>query len=42
MRPPRFRIRVLMIAVALVGIILALTALVLRGLHFHDFYFRIG
>ncbi len=42
MTPPRFRIRTLMIVVALAAVIMALIAVVLRRYHFHDFYFRIG
>ena len=38
---PRFRIRTLMIAVALTGMILAVTVFVLQDYHFHDFYFTI-
>ena len=36
---PRFRIRTLMIAVALIGVILAVTVFALGDYHFHDFYF---
>ena len=44
MKPTRFRIRTLMIVVALTAVVLALTGIVLRwlDLHFHDFYFRFG
>ena len=44
MRQTRFRIRTLMIAVALAAVVLALTGVVLRGLniHIHDFYLKFG
>ena len=48
MKPPRFRLKDLMIALALAGAVLALTMVAIRRflyvyeLHFHDFYFSIG
>ncbi len=44
MRQTRFRIRTLMIAVALAAVVLALTGVVLRWLdiHVHDFYPTFG
>ena len=37
MKVARFRLRALMVTVALIGVILALTVAALRDLHFHDF-----
>jgi hypothetical protein len=44
MRQTRFRIRTLMIVIALTAVGLALTGVVLRWLdiHVHDVYFRFG
>lgn len=42
MSPPRFRIRTMMIAIALWAATLALIVVVLRGLHFHSFYLKFG
>jgi len=44
MRPPRFRLRTQLVAVAAVAVLLALALVVLLspGLHFHDAYFTVG
>ena len=42
MRHPRFRIRTLMIAVALAAVVVAFAAVKLQGGHLHDFYFTFG
>jgi hypothetical protein len=42
LRPPRFRIRTLMIVVVVAAVSLATIVLALRWLHFHDFYISVG
>ncbi len=42
MKPTSFRVRTLMIAVALAAGICALLVAALRSLHIHDFYFTFG
>jgi hypothetical protein len=42
MRVPRYRIRTLMIAVAMMAIIGALLVVYFQGHHIHDFYVTVG
>jgi hypothetical protein len=44
MNRPRFRLKTLMIVVAVTGLVLGLSVLWLRSmdLHIHDFYFVVG